>query len=735
MGEVWRARDARVDRTVALKVLPESLIENRTLRARFEREARILANLNHPGIATLYSFEEHSGEELSGRYLLAMELVEGHGLDERIAAGPLAVSEIVSLSLQIAEALAAAHEKGVIHRDLKPANIKVSASGRVKLLDFGLARQSQEEQLRSIDETCDDALTQQGVVIGTVPYMSPEQVSGRPVDHRTDIFSFGVILFEMAVGERPFHGLSTAELATSILRDSPPPVNELRRNLPAGLADIIRLCLQKDPRSRPANAREVVGAIEALRRTASSGERAMAAADIVSIAVLPFSDMSSAKDQAYLCEGMAEEIMNALAGVAGIRVASRMSTFHASRQSDNPAAIARTLNVSQILEGSIRTAAERIRVTARLTDPFSGFQLWSARYDRKANDIFAVQDEIAAGVVDAITQRLTVSPTVIQPRSQVRNLEAYHLYLKGKHLRYLYNDLGGALRAFEQAVALDPLHGPSWVHLAEVNLIYASYGMKESAEALAAAKAALATATGLQGETGAGWYVAEAIALIEKRWDDAHKAIIRSTSLDPNSVTSRCWFAIFLALWGKIEEALPHLQRAREIEPLAPYPYSLTALSLLHARRAEEADRYVERALSLDETNSLNLWLSGAIQVALRRFDLAVPLLERASIVASEHVFIHDMLGWVLAAAGRSEEARRILEQRRAQPGPDGATLGEVWLLAALGDMDEAFSLLDRVADKTNVFVSMTGLPGFDPMRSDPRFAAFLKRVTPVVGE
>ena len=690
----------------------------------------MLAKLNHPGIATLYSFEE-----LSGRYLLVMELVEGDDLEKRIAAGPLAVGEIFSLASQIAEALAAAHEKGVVHRDLKPANIKVSASGRVKLLDFGLARKWQEEPAGPLDETSKHMLTQSGLVVGTMPYMSPEQVSGRPVDHRTDIFSFGVVLFEMAVGKRPFDGLSTIELATSILRDSPPPVNELRRDVPVGLADLIRLCLHKEPWGRPATAREIAGAIEALRHP-SSERPAAAAADVVSVAVLPFSDMSPAKDQAYLCEGMAEEIMNALGKVAGIRVSSRMSTFHASRQSDNPLAIARALNVTQILEGSIRTAPERMRVTAHLTDASNGFQLWSARYDRKADDIFAVQDEIAAGVVEAVTQRLTPGPAAaIRQRSQVRNLEAYHLYLKGKHLRYLNNDLAGALRAFEQAVDLDPLHGPSWVLLAEVNVVCASYGMKESAAALAAAKTALTTAATLQGETGAGWYVACGIALIEKRWDDAHKAILRSASMEPNFVTALCWLGIILAMWGKIEEALPYLQRARQIEPLAPYPYSLTALTLLQARRVEEADRYVEKALGFDATNSLTLWLAGAIQVALRRFDLAVALLEQASNLASGNLFIHDMLGWAFAAGGRAEEARHILEERHAQPGPSGGTLGEVWLLAALGELDEAFALLDRVADQTNVFVLMTGLPGFDPMRSDPRFAAFLKRMTPVVSE
>ena len=271
MGEVYRAKDSRVDRAVALKVLPEEFFEDSERRGRFEREAKLLASLNHPGIAVLYSFEEIPGSSpSSSRHLLAMELVEGEGLATLIASGPLPLEEFLSFARQIAEAVAAAHEKGVFHRDLKPANIKVSPGGRIKLLDFGLAKKSEGATVGSEDVTSTGALTQQGVVMGTVPYMSPEQVSGREVDHRTDIFSLGVILYEMATGRRPFEGHSTAELASAILRDTPRPVTELRADLPPHLGRILGRCLEKDPRDRYQTSRDLYNELAQVRAEISS---------------------------------------------------------------------------------------------------------------------------------------------------------------------------------------------------------------------------------------------------------------------------------------------------------------------------------------------------------------------------------------------------------------------------------------------------------------------------------
>ena len=716
MGEVWRARDTRVDRAVAVKVLPEEFFESEERRARFEREARVLASLSHPGIAVLYSFEEIPSSSSSSRHLLVMELVEGDDLATRISSGPLSPEEIRSFARQIAEALAAAHEKGIVHRDLKPANVKVTPEGRVKLLDFGLAKRADEPPAASEDATATAALSEAGAVMGTVPYMSPEQVSGRPLDARSDLFSLGVVLYEMAAGRRPFAGGSLAELASAILRDTPLPVRRLRADLPEDLAEAISRCLEKDPESRVRSARDLLAALDTPRHAGPVA---------VSIAVLPFADMSSARDQEYLCEGMAEEIMNALVG-AGIRVAARTSTFRAARMGEDLAAVARVLNVGHVLDGSVRTAGPRIRVTARLTDAASGFQVWSKTFDRELVDVFAVQDEIAAGVVEAVRSRLHAEPAALPARRQVRNLEAYQHYLMGRHLRFTKNDHGSALLSFERAVALDPSHGPSWVGLADIHVLAAAYGVRPSAEANAAAKVELATAERLQGETGDACYVEGMIAFGERRWADADRALARAIRIEPGNVQARCWSAMLHSTRGRTAEAVEALERAREIDPVAPYPYAMTGFCLLNLRRVPDAAGFAGQALAFDEDNLLALWVSGAADVSVGQPDRAISRLERAAERARTNPFTQGTLGWALAAAGRTGDARGVLDALHRGAAPGATVLSEAWLLAALGDTDGAFEVLRHACDEKQLLVPFIGLPGFDPLRADPRFAAIV---------
>ncbi len=648
-----------------------------------------------------------------------MELVEGEDLAQRIASGPLSLEEIRSCARQIAEALAAAHEKGIVHRDLKPANVRLTSGGRVKLLDFGLAKRTDSGPAGSEDATATAALSEAGAVMGTVPYMSPEQVSGRPLDGRTDLFSLGTVLYEMASGRRPFAGGSSAELASSILRDTPPPVGRVRADLPEDLAEAVGRCLEKDPRDRFSSARDFLAALDAPRRATPAP---------VSIAVLPFADMSSAKDQEYLCEGMAEEIMNALVG-AGIRVAARMSTFRAARQGEDLAAVARVLSVGHVLDGSVRTAGPRIRVTARLTDAATGFQVWSEKFDRDLVDVFAVQDEIAAGVVEAVRSRLGAEPAVLHARRQVRNLEAYQHYLMGRHLRFTKNDHGSALVSFERAVALDPSHGPSWVGLADIHVLAAAYGVRPSAEANAAAKAELATAERLQGETADACYVEGMIAFGERRWADADRAMARAIRIEPGNVQARCWSAMLHSIWGRSAEAVEALERAREIDPVAPYPYAMTGFCLLNLRRAPDAAGFADQALAFDEDNLLALWVSGAADVSGGRADQAISRLERAAERARTNPFTMGTLGWALASAGRAGDARSVLEALRAGAVPGASVLSETWLLAALGKTDAAFEVLERACDEKQLLVPFIGMPGLDPLRSDPRFSVFRDRL------
>jgi TolB-like protein/Flp pilus assembly protein TadD len=719
MGEVCRATDTKLGRDVALKILPAEMAASPERLERFQREAKAVAALNHPHIVTI-----HSVEEADGVHFLTMELVEGQPLDKLVAAGALSVERIVEIGTAIADALAAAHEKGIVHRDLKPANVVVSEGGGVKVLDFGLAKIRPPGDSTS-SELPTEARTRDGVVMGTIPYMSPEQVSGRPADHRTDVFSLGVVLYEMASGRRPFRGDSTAELASAILRDTPAAVTDLRPELPADLVRIIRRCLEKDTRQRFQTARDVGNELRDMHRhpTPRSGSAAVA------IAVLPFADMSPGNDQDYLCEGMAEEIMNALVRIPGIRVASRTSAFRASQNEKDLAAIGRVLSVDHILEGSVRTAGSRLRATAQLSDVASGYQLWSERFDRALEDVFAVQDEIAAGVVDAVKARLRSGEHAVPARPQVKNLEAYRHYLKGRFLRHTKNDHAGALKEYEEAVRLDSSHGLSWVGVAEVNVLAAHYCLIPTASAYAKAQEALATAAQLQGDSAEALYVEGMLAYVHRRWAARDEAYQHALQLEPSHVQVLGSYGLVLAAHCRLDEAREYFDRAREADPLASFPCAVTGVGLLTGGEPEESLRHFEDALAFEMENTLALWGSGTAHVALRRFDEGLAMLEKAVVHMRRAAFVVGALGWGLAVAGRTEEARTLLQELRSRPQPAPTAVSEAWLLGVLGHKDGAFDVLARAEEERQAFLIYTGLPGFDSLRHDPRFDALLKRI------
>ena len=331
--------------------------------------------------------------------------------------------------------------------------------------------------------------------------------------------------------------------------------------------------------------------------------------------------------------------------------------------------------------------------------------------------------------MDAVRSRLGTESPALPVRPQVRNLEAYQHYLMGRHLRFTKNDHGSALLSFERAVALDPLHGPSWVGLADIHVLAAAYGMRPSAEANAAAKVELATAERLQGETGDARYVEGMIAFGDRRWADAERALARAIQIEPGNVQAHCWSGMLLSTRGRAEEATEALERARAIDPLAPYPYAMTGFCLLNVRRAADAGTFADQALAFDGDNLLALWVSGAADVSGGRFDRAVSRLERAAARASTNPFTNGTLGWAFAAAGRMKEAHRVLETLRVRAVPGATVLSEAWLLAALGDRNAAIEVLQRACDEKQLLVPFTGLPGFDPLRADPRFATVVERM------
>ena len=745
MGEVYRARDPRLQRDVALKVLPSSVALDRDRLSRFVREAQLLASLNHPHIVTI-----HSVEEVEGVPFLTMELVQGQPLDRVIAAGQLTIGRLLDVATAIVDALVAAHARGIVHRDLKPANVMLTDDGRVKVLDFGLAidmldGESIDPAMAADATTAADApstdnaprgtaasrasestltfagRTSRSAAIGTPAYMAPEQVARGHVDHRADLFALGVVLYELACGRRPFAGTSQGELASAILHDTPAAVTDVRVDLPDELGRLIGRCLEKDPQRRVQTAREVLVALRDLARRPNNAD--------LSIAVLPFADLSATKDQEYLCEGMAEEIMNALFRVPGIRVASRTAAFRAHREGLETAAVADALSVSHILGGSVRTSGSRLRLTAQLTDAASGLQTWAERYDRDAADVFAVQDAIAAGVVEAVRAQLVDGPRGMRTRQRGANISAYRAYLRGRHLRHTKNDFRGALASFEEAVRRDPSHGPSWVGLADAVTVGGVYSAIPARAACATAKAALATAHELEGESADGLQAEGAVAYLERRWSHWESAYRRAIELQADHPQALAQFGMTLCTRQRVDEAQAFFDRLRDADPLDVVPYAFAGAGLVAAGRSDDAILAFDDAFAIEPDHTLALWGAGMANVALGQVDEGIATVQRGVAMTGRSAHFVGVLGWACAVAGRTDEATTLLQELRARPSTAPTVVAQGWLLGALGAIDAAFELLARAEDEHQALLYYTGLPAFDTLRDDPRFAALLVRL------
>src|SRR5687768_4764414 len=458
MGEVHRARDTRLGRDVALKVLPEEVASSPERLARFEREARIVASLNHPNIVTL-----HSIEEAEGIRFLTMELVEGRSLADLLTPVGMPLAQVLDLMIPLADALAAAHEKGVVHRDLKPANVMVTHDGRVKVLDFGVAKLISEDEsaakLRSEDRS--SPLSMAGEILGTVAYMAPEQIFGEAVDGRTDIFSLGVVVFELLTGMRPFGGTAFWEVAAAIMRDRPSALTSLRADVPDDLARVIERCLEKQPDSRFQTARDLASETRALSRVVGPGTRAAVAASrsgLASIAVLPFDNLSGDADQEYFADGIVEEIIIGLSRIKWLFVISRNSTFIYKGRTIDVKAVGRTLGVRYVLQGSVRRFGNQVRVTGQLIEAETATNVWANRYDGTLGDIFALQDELTMSVIGAVEPSLRQAEVERVRRKRPDSLDAYDLLLRALPFAAtaMAEDADKALQYLTKAIELEP---------------------------------------------------------------------------------------------------------------------------------------------------------------------------------------------------------------------------------------------------------------------------------------
>ena len=667
MGEVYRARDTRLNREVALKLLTSG---REDVLRRFRREARALAAVNHPSITTI-----HAVEDWEGLHFIVMELVEGSRLDDLIFGEGLDTGRLLEIAVPLCFAVGAAHERGIVHRDLKPANVIVTAEGAVKILDFGLSKLQEGAArpagatTRSLEQKTAAAsaepITQAGLMMGTVPYMSPEQVQAGTADPRSDIFALGILLFEMATGRRPFTGENAMALASSILRDEPPSVGDLRPDHPPRLSEVVQRCLAKDPRERWQSAGELARALETI-----STARVAVSASARSVAVLPFIDRSPAQDQRFFCDGIAEELIHALHHLRGLRVASRASSFSYRGERLDPRDVGRALGVTSVLTGSVRKSEERLKVNVELTSVEDGYALWSESYDRRLEDVFAIQEEIARNTVEALEVVLSPGERRAIATARTHDVSAYEYYLRGRQFFQQFSSraMEFALRLFHQAIEVDPDFALAHAGIADCcSFLYANAGPRP--EHLRCALEASERALGCGPSLVEAW-VARGVALsLDRRIEDADQAFLAALQINPRHFEANYFFARHCFTKGSPRDAVRFYQRARELRPENYQAPLLMAQILEDLGRPEEARDARRQGVAVagehlklhpDDTRALYMGANGL--VGLGETERGLEWARRARKLDPEDPMLLYNLGCIYAMAGESEEALGCLE-------------------------------------------------------------------------